>query len=116
MVDAFLECGDLLRKCSKPIRGGAKSTAPWRPFVLACANCPPTRPVRLPYPGGGGSRRSWFAGAGARVFDIQFVPTAISAQGDGVRNLLDELKSLGALEVLAQPDAGAAAVAIGRFG
>jgi two-component system chemotaxis sensor kinase CheA len=53
MVDAFLECGDLLRKCSKPIRGGAKSTAPWRPFVLACANCPPTRPVRLPYPGGG---------------------------------------------------------------
>jgi len=38
------------------------------------------------------------------------VPTAISAQGDGVRNLLDELKSLGALEVLAQPDAGAAAV------
>ncbi len=43
---------------------------------------------------------------GARVFDIQFVPTAASATGDGVANFVADLKQLGRLEILGQPEAG----------
>ena len=45
-----------------------------------------------------------------RVYDIQFIPTEVSAKGAGVANLLDELRSFGELEVLNSPEAGASAV------
>lgn len=41
-----------------------------------------------------------------RIFDIQFVPTAVSAAGDGVTKLLDVLRTFGELEVLSKPEAG----------
>ena len=40
-----------------------------------------------------------------RVFEIQFVPTEVSARADGVANLLDELRKFGEVEVLSHPDA-----------
>jgi two-component system chemotaxis sensor kinase CheA len=41
---------------------------------------------------------------GKRVYDIQFVPTEISAKGEGVANLLDELRTMGSLEIIVHPD------------
>lgn len=112
MVDAFLECGDLLREMLEAHQGRGEVDAGAVAAICARLRELSTDQARetavpqaeaVPVAHGLPAR-------GQRVFDIQFVPTAISAQGDGVRNLLDELKSLGALEVLAQPDAGAAAV------
>lgn len=112
MVDAFLECGDLLREMLEAHQGRGEVDA--GAVAAICARlrelstdqaCETAVPQAEAAPVAHG-----LPARGLRVFDIQFVPTAISAQGDGVRNLLDELKSLGALEVLAQPDAGAAAV------
>ena len=112
MVDAFLECGDLLREMLEAHQGRGEVDA--GAVAAICARlrelstdqaCETAVPQAEAAPVAHG-----LPARVQRVFDIQFVPTAISAQGDGVRNLLDELKSLGALEVLAQPDAGAAAV------
>ena len=41
--------------------------------------------------------------SGKRAFDIQFVPTEVSARGDGVGNLLNELRSFGELQIVNQP-------------
>jgi two-component system chemotaxis sensor kinase CheA len=46
---------------------------------------------------------------GKRVYDIQFVPTEVSAKGEGVANLLDELRSMGSLEVIVHPDGDSSA-------
>ncbi|MBL8427198.1 MAG: chemotaxis protein CheW [Dechloromonas sp.] len=112
MVDAFLECGDLLREMLEAHQGRGEVDA-----GAVAAICARLRELSTDQAREAAVSQAEAApvahglpARGLRVFDIQFVPTAISAQGDGVRNLLDELKSLGALEVLAQPDAGAAAV------
>ena len=112
MVDAFLECGDLLREMLEAHQGRGEVDA--GAVAAICArlrelSTDQARETAVPQAEAAPVAHGLPA-RGQRVFDIQFVPTAISAQGDGVRNLLDELKSLGALEVLAQPDAGAAAV------
>jgi len=112
MVDAFLECGDLLREMLEAHQGRGEVDA--GAVAAICArlrelSTDQARETAVPQAEAAPVAHGLPA-RGLRVFDIQFVPTAISAQGDGVRNLLDELKSLGALEVLAQPDAGAAAV------
>lgn len=110
MVDAFLECGDLLREMLEAHQGRGEVDA-----AAVVAICARLRELSTGQASEAGVTAAAIApaatdlpGRAQRVFDIQFVPTAVSAQGDGVRNLLDELKSLGALEVLAQPDAGAA--------
>jgi len=112
MVDAFLECGDLLREMLEAHQGRGEVDA--GAVAAICArlrelSTDQARETAVPQ-AEATPVATGLPARGQRVFDIQFVPTAISAQGDGVRNLLDELKSLGALEVLAQPDAGAAAV------
>jgi len=113
MVDAFLESGDLLRSmleahqgrgsvdiqavqasCARLrslSEGGASAAA-----TPAPATTPPT-PVVIAAPA--------VATPARRAFGIEFVPTAVSAHGGGVSGLLDELRSLGDLEVLSQPDA-----------
>jgi two-component system, chemotaxis family, sensor kinase CheA len=106
MVDAFLESGDLLREmleahqgrgevdpaaveliCSKLRRlsDGIAVPLPRSAAAPAIEALPPGNPVSK------------------RTFDIQFVPTDVSAKGDGVSNLLNELRSQGCLEILSQP-------------
>jgi len=107
MVDAFLESGDLLREMLEAHQGrgevdpkvvesvcarlrslSADAVAP----VIQQSNASPDNVVatqKLP--------------VGKRTFDIQFVPTDVSAKGDGVSNLLNELRALGSLDVLSQP-------------
>ena len=107
MVDAFLESGDLLRGmleahqgrgevapsqveaiCSRLRQLSADQVAPAvSESVAACGDVSGVQP----------------ATGAKRIFDIQFVPTDVSARGGGVANFLDELRSLGALEILNQP-------------
>jgi len=114
MVDAFLECGDRLREMLEAHQGrgsvdpgsveeicnrlrqlsdGSGATAA---SVVSEAPVAATAELNVPAPAAGGNK----------VFDIQFVPTAASAGGEGVSNLLDELRTLGQLEVLSVPEAG----------
>ena len=127
MVDAFLESGDLLRAMLDAHQGGSavdpqavevicarlRQLSSDEPVaaavaVVAAVSTPAPLPISdaalapalddevavLP-PGELSSKR---------VFDIQFVPTDISAKGDGIANLLEELRSIGDLEILSQPD------------
>lgn len=127
MVDAFLECGDLLRGMLEGHQG-RQSVAPQAVADICCrlrqlstdqspseqlvARTPAVEPVVAAIeaqPPADVIEEATLPvdTSGKRVFDIQFVPTEISAKGEGVANLLDELKSMGHLEVLAQPDAEA---------
>ena len=107
MVDAFLASGDLLREMLEAHQGRGEvdpkavesicmrlrqlSTGVAAPVVPQSAPASVTV-VALPETSGG-----------KRTFDIQFVPTDVSANGEGVSNLIDELRSLGTLEILSQP-------------
>jgi two-component system chemotaxis sensor kinase CheA len=112
MVDAFLESGDLLREMLEAHQGrGAVDPIAVEAICSrlrqlstgdeASSQDSPEVSAEIVVPEGPGplAHRK-------RVFDIQFVPTEISAKGDGVANLLDEFRSMGALEILSQPEAG----------
>ena len=107
MVDAFLECGDRLREMLEAHQGRGEAVDPaavasicTRLRELSTDSKPPAS-VEVAKPAAQGVAAP---SNDKRVFDIQFVPTEISAKGDGVTNLLDELRSLGELEVLNRPD------------
>jgi len=117
MVDAFLEAGDLLRSMLEAHQGRGTVDAQQVEAVSArlrqlsasetVAVAPettespamPLSAVSKPLPDA--------AGAVKRAFDIQFVPTEFSAKGDGVTLLLDELRTIGTLEIISQPDVDA---------
>lgn len=117
MVDAFLEAGDVLRSMLEAHQGRGVvepvlvtqicerlrhlSDAPAAP--AAAPSPTPNAPVsssddeiavRIP------------EATGYRLFDIQFVPTEIAAQGVGLDNLLDELRSLGELQIVSRAEPG----------
>ena len=109
MVDAFLECGDLLRGMLDGHQG-REGVAP-EAVVDICArlrrlSSDQPEPEASPVAG----QSQILADApqspvfGARVYDIQFVPTEVSAQANGVAGLLESLRELGDLKVLNQPD------------
>ncbi len=122
MVDAFLEAGDLLRVMLEAHQGRGEVDqasveaicARLRQLSSGEAASPAlaqvvsdTSSVEVSAEPGGAEEvavRPNTDTTGKRVYDIQFVPTDISAKGEGVANLLDELRSLGELEVLNQPD------------
>ncbi|MDP3539361.1 MAG: chemotaxis protein CheW [Azonexus sp.] len=119
MVDAFLEAGDVLREMLEAHQGRGKvdqevvdaictrlrqlsadeSVAPVAPVAT---QAPTPVPSAAPHVASYASEL-----VGKRAFNIEFVPTEISAKGDGIPNLLDELRSMGELDVLSQPDADA---------
>jgi len=111
MVDAFLQAGDVLRSMldAHQGRGAVDQMAVIaicdRLRQLSSGNAAPSLPVpaqaaedevavRIP------------EDTGRRLFDIQFVPTDIAANGVGIENLLDELRSLGDLEIVSRPAPG----------
>ena len=123
MVDAFLEAGDVLGSmleahqgrgvvdtatveaiCSRLRDLSSDAPAASPAVVESIADAPPVGsvpPVRAPddevavrIP----------VDSGRRLYDIQFLPTDIAAKGVGVDNLLDELRTLGELEVACRPD------------
>lgn len=125
MVDAFLEAGDLLRVMLEAHQGRGEVDPASVEAICArlrqlssgeavAVVSPAPAPVvsdassaAAPAEPGGADEvavRPNIDTTGKRVYDIQFVPTDISAKGEGVANLLDELRSLGELEVLNQPD------------
>lgn len=119
MVDAFLECGDLLRGMLEGHqgRGGVapevvegictrlrqlSSDQPTTPVVAVIVPVMPVA-VEATVPPPVEQAQVVPDVTGRRVFDIQFLPTDISAKGEGVANLLDEFRLIGELEVLGQP-------------
>ncbi len=116
MVDAFLACGDCLRDMLEGHQGrqGADPAA----VESICQR------LRLLSSGAASAAQAQSSPAisdspavddevavkpslpanGLRVFDIQFLPTQIASEGVGVNNLLDELASMGRLEVLRRPE------------
>ncbi len=127
MVDAFLECGDLLRGmleghqgregvapesvakiCSRLHQLSSDQPTPGQPLASAPVVDAMVVAVTAPPPANVVEEATIPPDvSGKRVFDIQFVPTEISARGEGVANLLDELRSMGEVEVLNHPDAEA---------
>ncbi len=112
MVDAFLEAGDLLRGMLAAHQGSGPQVAAEavaaiceRLRRLSTSEAEPAAPLGPPAALPVGQ-----AAAATRCFDIEFVPTEASASGDGIVNLLDELRGLGQLEILQQPDDGPHAV------
>ncbi|HLO62529.1 MAG TPA: Hpt domain-containing protein, partial [Azonexus sp.] len=110
MVDACLQCGDLLKGMLGAHQGqGAVDMAAVQTNAVRLrelttdraavqADAPPASPVA--------AQSADAAPASQRVFAIQFVPTEVSAMGDGVNNLLEELKLLGEVEIVRQPETG----------
>lgn len=106
MVDAFLECGDLLREMLEAHQGrGAVDQAAVAAICsrlrqLSSGDAPTVSvaPAVVPAPSPAVDT------AKMHVFDIQFVPTEISAKGDGVANLIEDLHGFGQLEILGQPE------------
>lgn len=123
MVDAFLEAGDVLREMLEAHQGRGKVESGVVESICsrlrqlsadvsegAAPPSPPPRPETvLPaaLPAVESVVESVVAPTERRAFNIEFVPTEISAREDGVLNLMDELRSLGELEILAQPEGGA---------
>jgi len=116
MVDAFLEAGDLLRVMLEAHQGRGEVEP--RTVESICArlrqlssdaSAPPVASGDAPAAELSESPLSPLAASpvGRRVFNIQFVPTDVSARGDGVANLLDDLRAIGDLEILSQPEAEA---------
>lgn len=115
MVDAFLECGDLLRDMLEGHQGRGKVDQ--RAVEAICArlrqlSTDQAQQVASASSQGGAAAENVFPAAvgPTRVFDIQFVPTEVSAGGEGVANLLEELRSLGQLTILSQPEVEASKV------
>jgi two-component system chemotaxis sensor kinase CheA len=107
MVDAFLESGDLLREMLDAHQGRgqvdpkAVESICSRLHRLSADKTAPEVPQSVPAPAIRASQKA--NPVAKRVFDIQFVPTGVSAKGGGVLNFLNELRSLGSLEILNQP-------------
>ena len=110
MVDAFLECGDCLREMLEGHQGrGAVDPAAVEAICarlrqLSSDDAPALGAQSAPAADNEVATRMPLPDNGKRVYDIQFVPTAISAKGEGVANLLDELRSMGALEIVVHPN------------
>lgn len=122
MVDAFLESGDLLRSMLEAHQGRGEvdliavegMCTRLRQLSADQSATPGTPVVQVPSAVSGSVAAPSVSDetavlpcsqASKRVFDIQFVPTEVSARADGVANLLDELRKFGDVEVLSHPDA-----------
>ena len=107
MVDAFLESGDLLRDMLEAHQGrGEVDGAAVEAICARLRQLSTDAQIAAPAAEGNTPLPAVAPKPEVRVFDIQFVPTEVSAKGEGVKNLLAELRSLGELEILSQPDEG----------
>lgn len=107
MVDAFLESGDVLRDMLEAHQGrGAVDPAVVEAICARLRQLSADEAVvaaEVPVVPSGEATPAVNV-ASTRVFDIQFVPTEASAKGDGVVNLLEDLRAFGQLDILSQPD------------
>lgn len=115
MVDAFLECGDLLRDMLEGHQG--RGAVDQSAVEAICARLRQLSTDSLqqaesaPSPNPAATEKAPLDAIDTmRVFDIQFVPTEVSANGQGVANLLEELRALGQLTIVSQPNVEAGKV------
>ena len=118
MVDAFLEAGDLLRVMLEAHQGRGSCDPSAVEAICerlrqlsssVAAPAPPTIPAgTVQEQTGADTQPTKAIGSTAkRAYLIEFVPTEISARAGGVANLLDDLHTMGELEILSQPAVGA---------
>lgn len=112
MVDAFLEAGDLLKGLLAAHQGGEAVALEAAAAVcsrLQSLSQDGPRSVEAPLPAPAAADAS----AGIRRWQIEFVPTPAAAEApDTLRNFLEDLGRLGALQIVAQPAPGASAVGL----
>lgn len=116
MVDAFLEAGDVLRSMLEAHQG--RGSVDPAQVAQICGRLRQLSDAPAPVVASPAPEQAVAAVAddevavripeqtGQRLFDIQFVPTEIAAQGVGLDNLLDELRSLGELEIVSRSQPG----------
>ena len=116
MVDAFLEAGDVLRSMLEAHQG--RGSVDPAQVAQICGRLRQLSDAPAPVVASTAPEQAGAAVAGdevavripeqtgQRLFDIQFVPTEIAAQGVGLDNLLDELRSLGELEIVSRSQPG----------
>lgn len=107
MVDAFLESGDVLREMLEAHQGrGAVDPATVAAICARLRQLSADETVVAVAASAEPAETAMPAVnvASKRIFDIQFVPTEASAKGDGVVNLLEDLRAFGQLDILSQPD------------
>lgn len=105
MVDAFLETGDLLKDMLAAHQGqGEVDAAAVEELCGRLRNLSSGQEAVAQAPADPAMQPA--ASPRKRVFNIQFVPTAVSAAGDGVRNFIDDLRRLGEVAILGQPEPG----------
>lgn len=120
MVDAFLEAGDVLRDMLEAHQGRGQVDASTVEAVCTRLRqlsgdvastegaVPPPVPAPEAVPAAVASPVTpGLEPTGLRAYTIEFVPTEVSASGDGVVNLLEELRACGDLEILAKPEGDA---------
>src|SRR6185369_3718628 len=120
MVDAFLEAGDVLRDMLEAHQGrgqvDARAVEAVRTRLRQLSADVPTAEASMPTPAPVPEALPAVVAspvmpapepAGPRPYTIEFVPTEVSASGDGVVNLLEELRACGDLEILAKPEGDA---------
>ncbi len=108
MVDAFLEAGDVLRSMLEAHQGRGSVDAAQvqricerlRRLSDASSEAAPVAPVPQAPAGDDEVAVRIPVDTGQRLYEIQFVPTEIAAHGVGLENLLDELRSLGQLQIV----------------
>ncbi|HZX29868.1 MAG TPA: chemotaxis protein CheW [Rhodocyclaceae bacterium] len=105
MVDAFLEAGDILKSMLAAHQGQGQADPlaveqvrdRLRQLSGAAVESPAaTEPAAQPVVAD--------TAPASRRFDIQFVPTAAAATGDGVKHFIEDLGTLGKVEILCSPE------------
>lgn len=115
MVDAFLQAGDLLRGMLEAHQGrGAVDPAETESICQRLRELSSGQ-VKVPVAAENPNRNRPDVSpqnldavrnsddSGRHCYNIQFVPTRVATQGVGVENLLEELCSMGELEILSKP-------------
>ena len=111
MVDAFLEAGDQLKEMLEAHQGrGEVDPASVEAICEKLRRLSSDEPVPQTVTAPASPTPAASQSNAERVYDIQFVPTERSANSASIANLLDELRTLGKLDVLQQPAPEAGAV------
>lgn len=109
MVDVFLAAGDVLKGMLAAHQGGdavdAQAVAEVCDRLRRLASSDAAAPAAKSMPQASQGGGEPVSPASVKTFDIQFVPTRVSATGSGVGNFVDELKRLGEVVILCQPPA-----------
>lgn len=103
MVDAFLACGDVLKDMLEAHQGRGAVAPEAVEQICSRLRRLSDGPAEDHVDASPCAPESALSG-GQHHYDIQFVPTAASVAAGGIQHLLNDLRALGKLELLARPE------------